>query len=79
VEGFIVGFVGLGAASAREDPARAARLIGRADMLREEAAFDLLQFEGRVRAEAEAKLRARLGEDGDAPRELTFSSVRSLK
>ena len=34
----IVGFVGLGAAYAREDPARAARLIGRADKLFEEAA-----------------------------------------
>ena len=38
VEGFIQGFVALGVAYAREDPARAARLIGRADMLLEETA-----------------------------------------
>ena len=60
------GFVGLGAAYAREDPARAARLIGRADMLCEETASDLAQFEGRVRDEAEAELRAELGEDAYA-------------
>ena len=66
VEGFIVGFVGLGAAFAREDPARAARLIGRADMLLEEAASELQQLEGRVRDETEAELRARLGEDAYA-------------
>ncbi len=45
---------------------RAARLIGRADMLCEETASDLQQAEGRVRAETEAELRARLGEDGYA-------------
>ncbi|HMI99707.1 MAG TPA: adenylate/guanylate cyclase domain-containing protein [Gaiellaceae bacterium] len=66
VEGFTYGFVGLGAAYAREDPARAARLIGRADMLCEETASDLAQFEGRVRDEAEAELRAELGEDAYA-------------
>jgi predicted ATPase len=66
VDGFIYGFVGLGAAYAREDPTRAARLIGRADMLCEETASDLQQPEGRVRAETEAELRARLGEDAYA-------------
>jgi predicted ATPase len=66
VEGFTYGFVGLGAAYAREDPARAARLIGRADMLCEETASELAQFEGRVRDEAEAELRADLGEDAYA-------------
>ena len=63
VDGFIWGFVGLGAAYAREDPARAARLIGQADLLLEEAASHLQQFEGRVRDETEAELRTRLGED----------------
>jgi predicted ATPase len=66
VEGFTYGFVGLGAAYAREDPARAARLIGRADMLCEEMASDLAQLEGRVRDEAEAELRAELGDDAYA-------------
>ena len=66
VEGFIGGFVGLGAAYAREDPARAARLIGRGDMLCEETASGLDNFKRRVRDETEAELRARLGEDGYA-------------
>jgi predicted ATPase len=66
VEGFIQGFVGLAAVYAREDPARAARLLGRADLLLEEAASSLQQFEGRVRDETEAELRARLGEDAYA-------------
>jgi len=35
-------------------------------MLCEETASDLQQAEGRVRAETEAELRARLGEDGYA-------------
>jgi len=35
-------------------------------MLWEETASDLQQAEGRVRAETEAELRARLGEDGYA-------------
>ena len=61
VDVFIVGFVGLGAAYAREDPARAARLIGRADMLLEEAASELQQLEGRVREETEAELRRSWG------------------
>jgi predicted ATPase len=64
VEGFIYGFVGLGATYAREDPARAARLLGRADALREETTSrELEPLESRVRNEAEAELRARLGED----------------
>jgi hypothetical protein len=66
VEGFIYGFVGLGAAYARGDPTRAARLIGRADLLCEETASELEPLEGRVRAETEAALRARLGEDAYA-------------
>jgi predicted ATPase/class 3 adenylate cyclase len=66
VEGFAYGFVGLSAAYAREDPARAARLLGRADMVLEDAASDFQQLEGRVRDETEAQLRARLGEDAYA-------------
>jgi hypothetical protein len=66
VEGFIMGFAGLGAAYAREDPARAARLIGRTDVLLEEAASELQQLEARVRDDTEAELRARLGQDAYA-------------
>ena len=65
VEGFIGGLVGLGAVYSREDPARAARLIGRADVLCEEAG-DLKQMEDPVRAETEAELRAGLGDDAYA-------------
>ena len=39
VDLFIGGFAALGVAYARQDPARAARLLGRADALREETAF----------------------------------------
>ena len=64
---FIQGFAALGVAYARQDPARAVRLLGRADALREETAFrDDDAFERRVRDEAEAGLRARLGEDAYA-------------
>jgi tetratricopeptide (TPR) repeat protein len=63
MEGFIVG---LGAAYAREDPARAARLIGGADVLLEEAASEIQQLEGRARDDTEAELRARLAEDAYA-------------
>jgi predicted ATPase len=66
VEAFTYGFVGLGATYARDDAARAARLIARADMLCEETASDLAQFEGRVRDETEAELRARLGDNAYA-------------
>ena len=66
VEVFTYGFVGLGATYVREDPARAARLLGRADMLCEETASDIAQLEGRVRDEAEAELRAKLGENAYA-------------
>ena len=66
VDGFIQGFVGLGAAYAREDPARAARLIGQADLLCEETGSHLQHFEGRLRDETEAALPARLGEDAYA-------------
>jgi predicted ATPase/Tfp pilus assembly protein PilF len=67
VDLFIHGFVALGVAYAREDPARAARLLGRADALHEETASrDVESFDLRVRAEAEAELRARLGEDAYA-------------
>src|SRR5580765_6413043 len=58
--------VGLGAAYAREDAARATRLLGRADMLCEETAAALEQVEGRVRDETEAELRGRLGKDAYA-------------
>ena len=63
VEGFIMGFVAVGAAYAREDPARATRLLARADVLLEETASNLDQFEGRLRAEMEAELKTRLGQD----------------
>ena len=64
---FIEGFAALGAAYARQDPARAARLLGRADALREETAFaTTTPFERRVRDETEAGLRASLGEDAYA-------------
>jgi predicted ATPase/class 3 adenylate cyclase len=66
VDGFMWGFVGLAAAYAGEDPARAARTIGSTDTLLEETASNLQQFEGRLRAETEAELRARLGEDAYA-------------
>jgi predicted ATPase len=66
VEGFIQGFVGLGAASAREYPARATQLIAQADLLCEETGSNLQHFEGRLRDEVEAALRARLREDAYA-------------
>jgi hypothetical protein len=66
VEGFVYGFVGLGAAYAREDPARAARLLGRADELCEERAHNLEPLEARVRDETKAALRASLGKDAYA-------------
>jgi predicted ATPase len=66
VEGFIGGFVGLGAAYAREDPDRAARLIGRADKLCEETGSDLHNIEGRIRAETTEELLAKLGKDAYA-------------
>jgi predicted ATPase len=66
VEGFMYGFASLGVAYARDDPLRAARLIGRADALCEETASDLEPLEGRVRDEAKAELRASLGEDAYA-------------
>ena len=63
-------------AYARQDPARASRLLGRADALREETAFrDDEPFERRVRDEAEAGLRARLGEDAYAA---AYSDGRAL-
>jgi hypothetical protein len=66
VEGFIYGFIALAATYAREDPARAARLLGHADLLCEETASNLQNFEGRFRDDTEAGLRARLGEDAYA-------------
>ncbi len=72
----IGGFAALGVAYARQDPARAARLLGRADALREETAFrDDEPFEIRIRDEAEARLRASLGEDGYAA---AYSDGRTL-
>jgi tetratricopeptide (TPR) repeat protein len=67
VDLFIWGFAALGEAYARQDPARAARLLGRADALREETASrDDNPSETRVRDEVEAGLRASLGEDAYA-------------
>jgi tetratricopeptide (TPR) repeat protein len=67
VDLFIAGFGALGAVYAREDPARAVRLLGRADALREEtAARDDDPVERRVRDETEAELRGRLGKDAYA-------------
>ncbi len=66
VEGFMYGFASLGTAYARDDPALAARLLGRADALCEETASDLDPLEARVRDEAKAALRASLGEDAFA-------------
>jgi tetratricopeptide (TPR) repeat protein len=66
VEGFIQGFVALAAVYAREDPARATRLLGQAELLCEETGSNLQNFEGRLRDETEAALRARLGEDAHA-------------
>ena len=66
VEGFMYGFASLGTAYARDDPARAARLLGRADALCEETASDLDPLEARVRDETNAALRASLGEDAFA-------------
>jgi len=63
VEGFAYGFAGLGAAFARDDPVRAARLFGRADALCEETAFTLEPLEARVRDEAKADVQASLGEE----------------
>ena len=84
VDLFIGGLAGLGVAYADQDPARAARLLGRADALREETAFrDDDDFERRVRDEAEAGLRAKLGEDAYAAayadgRELTLEDGLTL-
>jgi len=67
VDLIIGGFTALGVVYAREDPARAVRLLGRADALREETAFrNDDPVEQRIRDEAEAELRARLGEDAYA-------------
>jgi tetratricopeptide (TPR) repeat protein len=66
VDGFIAGFVVLGAAYAVENPDRAARLIGRADKLCDETGSDLVNIEGRVRAQTKEELLARLGEQAYA-------------
>jgi predicted ATPase/class 3 adenylate cyclase len=67
MEGFIYGFLGLAAAYAPEDSARAARLLGRADMLLEETASpDLDSLDTRIRDQTEAELRTRLNEDAYA-------------
>jgi class 3 adenylate cyclase len=63
VDGLVYGFAGLAAAYAREDPMRAARLLGRADALCEERAYDLEPLEGRIRDETWAELQASLRED----------------
>jgi tetratricopeptide (TPR) repeat protein len=66
VDGFAYGLAGLATAYAREDPVRAARLLGRADMLCEEKAYNLEPLEGSVREQTRAELQASLGEDGYA-------------
>jgi hypothetical protein len=66
VDGFAYGLVGLATAYAREDPSRAARLVGRADVLCEEKAYDLDTLEGTVRDQTRAELQATLGEEGYA-------------
>jgi predicted ATPase len=66
VQGFVYGFSSLAAAYAREDPVRAARLLGRVEVLCEEAAYDLEPFENHVRDQTKAQLQASLGEDGYA-------------
>jgi predicted ATPase len=75
VEGFVYGFVGLGAASARDDPAAAARLIGRADMMCAETGAELGNAEHRVRDETEAELRRALGDDAY---EVAYAAGRGL-
>ncbi len=62
VDLFIRGLAALGAVYAREDPARGARLLGRADALREETASGDDDLERRVRDATKAELRGRLGE-----------------
>ena len=66
MDGFTYGLLGLGAAYASDDPALAARFIGQADRLREEVAIALEPFELQIRDEAEATIRASLGEDAYA-------------
>jgi predicted ATPase len=66
VEGLMYGFASLATAYAREDPARAARLLGSADALCEETASDLDPLEARLRDEAKAVLRASLGKNAFA-------------
>jgi tetratricopeptide (TPR) repeat protein len=76
VEYYMHGFAALGMVYARADPARAARLLGRADALREETASrEADEFELRVRGETEAELRARLAEDAYAA---AYAEGRSL-
>jgi predicted ATPase len=62
VDLFIRGLGALGAVYAREDPARGARLLGRADALREETASGDDDLERRVLDATKAELRGRLGE-----------------
>jgi len=76
VDGFTLGFVGLAAAYAHDDPALAARLIGRADLVCEETASGLEQFEARVRDKTTAELRTSLGEDAYAA---LYADGRSLE
>jgi tetratricopeptide (TPR) repeat protein len=67
VDLIIGGFTDLAGVYAREDPARAVRLLGRADALREETASrDDDPVERRLRDETGAGLRERLGEDAYA-------------
>jgi non-specific serine/threonine protein kinase len=66
IDGLVYGFVGLAATYAREDPLLATRLLGRADAMCEETAYNLEPLESGVRDQTRAQLRANLGEDGYA-------------
>ena len=66
IDGLVYGFVGLAATYAREDPLLATRLLGRADAMCEETAYNLEPLESGVRDQTRAQLQAHLGEDGYA-------------
>jgi non-specific serine/threonine protein kinase len=66
MDGFKYGLLEIGMTYAGDDPARAVRLLGRADVLCEETGSEVGGIEGRVRRETEADLRASLGEEAFA-------------
>jgi predicted ATPase len=75
VHAYMNGFVALGAAYAREDPARAANLLGCADALSQESAIQLERFESGVRDKTELELQMRLGE---GPYAVAYAEGRAL-